>query len=382
MDIDSATSTEDINIGDVSKHKVTTDTDFYMNLLANPEKIKPEAQPSLAPVMEESTSKMDSERSPDLSDSRKSSKHSVKSDKSEDTRRSRHSVRSETEHRNYNRYDSEDVKINRSELSEKEKKIKKIDLLRKLSELKAKGYELSKEYNFSSSIEEMEYEFELLKSYVDKNNGVKMYKNMLVNGVALLEFFNDKYDPFDFHLQGWSEHMSVEVDSYEEVLEEIYEKYKGSGRKMPPELKLLFLVTASGAAFHFSKSTLGKAGLGKPGMVSSFLNKPKEESRFMTEQEIHIQNLKKQRREENNKMNGMPPRAPPMRSGMPGMFSAGVTPTPGAPVNIPNNVVQILQKIKTEQNQNRVVSETTVDSEFTTERKRGRKPKSVIHINT
>ena len=35
--------------------------------------------------------------------------------------------------------------------------------------------------------------------------------------------------------------MSVEVDSYDDVLEELYEKYKGKGSSMPPEIKLVLL---------------------------------------------------------------------------------------------------------------------------------------------
>ena len=52
--------------------------------------------------------------------------------------------------------------------------MKKIEMLRKLCDLKTKGYKLSKEYDFNSSIEEMEYEYALLKSFVDKRNGVKI----------------------------------------------------------------------------------------------------------------------------------------------------------------------------------------------------------------
>ena len=50
--------------------------------------------------------------------------------------------------------------------------------------------------------------------------------------------------------------MSVEVDSYDDVLEELYEKYKGRGGTMPPEMKLLS-VLASASVFHF-QSTLTK----------------------------------------------------------------------------------------------------------------------------
>ena len=38
-------------------------------------------------------------------------------------------------------------------------------MLRKLSELKLRGYKLSREYDFNSSIEEMEYEYDMLKSF-------------------------------------------------------------------------------------------------------------------------------------------------------------------------------------------------------------------------
>ena len=83
----------------------------------------------------------------------------------------------------------------------------------------------------------MEYEYELLRSFADKRNGVKVFKNGLLQAVSVIEFLNDKYDPFDFQLSGWGEHMSVEVDSWEDVLEEIYEKYKGS-RKISSEFRL------------------------------------------------------------------------------------------------------------------------------------------------
>ena len=71
---------------------------------------------------------------------------------------------------------------------------------------------------------------------------IKLYKNLILNGCSVIEFFNSKYDPFNFKLSGWSEHMNVEVDNYDDVLEELYEKYRGSGGDMPPELKLLLLI--------------------------------------------------------------------------------------------------------------------------------------------
>ena len=60
---------------------------------------------------------------------------------------------------------------------------------------------------------------------------IVIMKNKVTN------FLNDKYDPFNFKLSGWSEHMSVEVDSYDDVLEELYEKYMKSGHLIQEPLK-------------------------------------------------------------------------------------------------------------------------------------------------
>lgn len=372
MDSDTSSTSSEVKLrfdGDKKTDtlKPTESTDLYLNLLANPDKLKPEAQVTLGdlnPIQEDSTSKVDeTPRKKQDTDTESSSSTSSSEDSTD--KKPLPPLGGSTKPNNP--FTESAMEVPKKELSEKELKLKKIDYLRKLSELKSKGYELSKDYDFNSSLDEMEYEYELLKSYVDKSNGVKMYKNLLVNGIALVEFFNDKYDPFEFQLQGWSEHMSVEVDSYDEVMEELYEKYRGTGRNMPPEVKLLFMVVASGAAFHYSKSTLGKvAGLNKPGMVAGMFNKPKEQSRFMTPQEIHLQKLKSQQRQQNV----MPPKP----------FHAGTSEPPK--VTISNDVNSILQRMN---NNNRMVTETTIDSSdmnTTERRRRGRKPKSVIQINT
>ena len=418
-DVDSATSSltstgipEVIEKKEEKKYpdnsKITSDTDLYFNLLANPDKINADAKPTLEPIVD-STSKIESDSSDDSSESSRRSRRSKSSGKSSKSSRSKRSDKS------YGRnipmgptsfnptIKSYEPSGPRKVLNEKEIKLKKIEMLRKLSELKSKGYELSKEYNFHSSLEDMEYEYELLKSYADKNNGVKLYKNLLVNGVALVEFFNEKYDPFDFQLEGWSEHMSLEVDSYDEVMEELYEKYRGSGKSMPPEIKLMFLITASGAAFHYSKAAAKKGAGASIGanmgtnMMANMMNKPKEQSRFMTPQEIHLEKLRNQQKEMRNQR-VMPP--PPTTGGpvptqeRPVVYGAGVTPAPvpvsggvGQRVTLSGNANDILNKIKAQQNQNRIVSETTIDSDEmrTSERKRrgrGRKPNSVIHIET
>ena len=43
--------------------------------------------------------------------------------------------------------------------------------------------------------------------------------------MKLLEFLNNKFDPFDIKLDGWSESVNESINDYDEVFEELAEKY-------------------------------------------------------------------------------------------------------------------------------------------------------------
>ena len=304
------------------KKPQTTDTDYYFGMIANPSKITVKSKSATeTSELDNMLKTTESESSKKSNRSSNSNQHSTKSSSS-----SRKTSESRVKYEPINVIPSiippatfkpsinpvpniQPPLVNNNvvvddkpkPLTQQEIRMKKIELLRKLCEIKSKGYQLSKEYDFNSSLEEMEYEYELLRSFADKRNGVKVFKNGLLQAVSVIEFLNDKYDPFDFQLSGWGEHMSVEVDSWEDVLEEIYEKYKGSGKKMAPEVKLVFLIIASGSAFHFTKSQANKLpGLdsmlsSNPALLSKIINPGKNESsQFMTPQEL---NIEKQREE-------------------------------------------------------------------------------------
>jgi len=255
--------------------KETSETDLYLNMLANPSKSKLDTEKSTSSLHFDDKKNSETSSVRNSYKNRETHKHhnafSVRSDNRSDhrdshaSRSSRSSISSDSSKARY-----ENVKLSQnSEVEEKKPvltgqqlRMKKIEMLRKLCDLKTKGYKLSKEYDFNSSIEEMEYEYDLLKSFADRRNGIKLYKSTIINVTNLVEFFNDKYDPFGAQLNGWSEHMSVEVDSYDDVLEELYEKYKGAGKSLPPEIKLLILIGFSASAFHFSKKHMSNMPMG------------------------------------------------------------------------------------------------------------------------
>lgn len=313
----------------------TTDTDYYFNMIANPNKsLKQDKLQSDSSELNELL-KSDSSRSSKSSKSSRSSNSSKKSEsrakydhisvspkKNDSDHHTEHKTDYHTEHKTDHHTDhhtehkpehQEHVYKTEDQMTPQEVKIKKIQLLRKLSEIKDKGFKLSKEYDFKSSIEEMEYEYELLKSFADKRNGTKIFKSWICGTVSVVEYFSNKFDFFDFNLSGWSEHMSSEVDSWDDTLEELYEKYRGSGKSMGPEIKLMLLIIGSGVGYHFFKSSSESQGMGlnsvlasNPDILSKIINSKKQDSsRFMTPQEINIEKqkteLKKKELEMKNK---------------------------------------------------------------------------------
>ena len=143
---------------------------------------------------------------------------------------------------------------------EAEKKEKE-DLLFKFEKMRRLGINCKK-FNFSSNIDEMRFEYNRIKSQRESEASVKFQKKMLMACVTGIEFLNGKFDPFDIKLDGWSESVHENVNDYNEVFEELHEKYKDRA-KMAPELKLLFMVGGSAFMFHLT-NTMFKSQL--PGM--------------------------------------------------------------------------------------------------------------------
>lgn len=151
-----------------------------------------------------------------------------------------------------------------------EDKLRKIELLRIFADQKAQGFKFSREYSINSNLADLEMEFQLLKMSKQKKNALKLSQGFLINAVQALEFLNTTYDPIGMDLVGFSEIVSLGVDDYNDVLEELYEKYKNYGRKIEPEIKLVLMISASATSFHASKQLLNKI----PGMENQLKKNP------------------------------------------------------------------------------------------------------------
>jgi hypothetical protein len=148
------------------------------------------------------------------------------------------------------------------QMSKEELLREKFKYLRKLEALEKKGVELSKKYNMESSLSEMMGEYETIIEEKNKQNSVKFQGNMLMAAINGIEFLNNRFDPFDIKLDGWSEQVNENIGDYDDIFSELYEKYK-SKASMAPELKLLFQLGGSAMMVHLT-NTMFKSAM--PGM--------------------------------------------------------------------------------------------------------------------
>jgi hypothetical protein len=138
----------------------------------------------------------------------------------------------------------------------------KFKYLRKLEALENKGVNLTKKYSMESPLAEMQGEYEMIMEEKNKQNSIKFQGNMLMACINGIEFLNSRFDPFDIKLDGWSDQVNENLNDYDDVFAELYEKYK-TRASMSPELKLLFQLGGSGMMVHMT-NTMFKSAM--PGM--------------------------------------------------------------------------------------------------------------------
>jgi hypothetical protein len=111
----------------------------------------------------------------------------------------------------------------------------------------------------ASAIEELKFERDRLKKQRDVEKSINFSRKILLGAISGIEYLNKTIEnPLDLRLNGWSENVMENISDYDEVFEELHDKY-GEKVKMAPELKLLMLVAGSGFMFHLTNSLFKSA---------------------------------------------------------------------------------------------------------------------------
>jgi hypothetical protein len=129
----------------------------------------------------------------------------------------------------------------------------KIEYLNKLQRLEQKGFPVARKFTMDNSLDEIKQEYDRLVDARNLEGSLRFQRQALMGVVTGLEWMNNRFDPFDLNLEGWSESVHENVEDFDEIFEELYDKYKDRG-KMPPEARLLFSLAGSGFMVHVSNT--------------------------------------------------------------------------------------------------------------------------------
>jgi hypothetical protein len=140
-------------------------------------------------------------------------------------------------------------------LSPEEEKKEKADLINKLERLEKKGLQVTRRYTMDNTLEEIKTEYARLVDSKNLEASIRFQRQALMSVVTGMEWMNGKFDPFDIKLDGWSESVHENVEDFDEIFEELYDKYKERG-KMPPEARLVMALAGSGFMCHVSNTFL------------------------------------------------------------------------------------------------------------------------------
>ena len=140
-------------------------------------------------------------------------------------------------------------------LSAEEEKSEKSDLINKLQRLESKGIAVSRRYTMDNTLEEIKQEYSRLVDSRNLEASLRFQRQALMSVITGMEWLNGRFDPFDLKLDGWSESVHENVEDFDEIFEELYDKYKERG-KMPPEARLVMALAGSGFMCHVSNTFL------------------------------------------------------------------------------------------------------------------------------
>lgn len=128
----------------------------------------------------------------------------------------------------------------------------KKELLYQMDRLESKGYRLPFKFNMESDINQMRSEYNRIVREKEIDASIRFQRKMLMAFVSGTEYLNTRYDPLSIRLEGWSEQVHDTITDYDDIFEELHAKYRSTGKKMSPELRLFISLSGSAFMFHLT----------------------------------------------------------------------------------------------------------------------------------
>jgi hypothetical protein len=147
---------------------------------------------------------------------------------------------------------------------------RKQEILFQFDKLQRRGFTLPRKYTLRDDLDFLEFEYEKIKKQREVESSIQFSRKMLMACITGVEYLNGKFDPFDVNLEGWSESIMENINDYDDVFEELHDKYK-SKVKVAPEIRLMLMLGGSAFMFHLTNTMFKSAA---PQMSEMFRNNP------------------------------------------------------------------------------------------------------------
>jgi len=133
--------------------------------------------------------------------------------------------------------------------------------LHRLIRLDRYGYKSKRRFTMASKLEDIIFEYKRLKREKNLNSSIKSYRKYTMMGVSGIEMTTKYIDIIPLELNGWSKqvHEELEEEQYDEIFEDLHDKYSDTFGNVAPELRLLGALGVSAFSFHLTKKFVTSA---------------------------------------------------------------------------------------------------------------------------
>jgi hypothetical protein len=150
----------------------------------------------------------------------------------------------------------------------------KLYYLKHFREMEREGYDFGEEkFSMRNSLDELKMEYLVRTEHASKKSSIRRYKSMIMTGVTGLEMLNKRFNPVGLDMDGFSTHLyQNDLESFDEPLRKIQEKYKDTEDYMSPEVELISTFFMCAFEFYMAKRLADTLGPNLAKAISSDKN--------------------------------------------------------------------------------------------------------------
>jgi len=148
-----------------------------------------------------------------------------------------------------------------TEMSFEESQREKANCLSQLKRFEKRGIVVGRRFGMEHSLDDIKGEVYRIKKENQVDAGVNYCRQGLMFCVSTIEMMNNKFK-VGGNMDGWSHVILNDIENYDEVFEELYEKWY-SNMGSSPEIKLMSMLAGSAFMFHLQKSMTSPAPSGR-----------------------------------------------------------------------------------------------------------------------